>query len=170
MGATEGETFKIENKKDKLSLNMQSGSSQIFVQRQINVKQVPNKKGKGNRQTFFQIRNSSINFSFREVMDRENKRRKRETNVLETVKNEERKRDNRWTNLWAKGHTEVTHAWKRDKLKSFFWYKRKVKLLFKKTGDQEKKRSNIKGNEKKLKAKRDEQKQKVTKKGWEKRD
>ena len=44
---------------------------------------------------FFQICNSSFNLSFREVIDRENKRRKRETNVLETRKHEERKRDNR---------------------------------------------------------------------------
>ena len=34
-------------------------------------------------------------------------------NVLETRKNEEKKRDNRWTNPWAKGHTEVTHAFKK---------------------------------------------------------
>ena len=55
---------------------------------------MPNKKG--NRQTcFFQICNSSINLSFREVVDREDKRRKRETNESETKKNEEKKRDNR---------------------------------------------------------------------------
>ena len=54
---------------------------------------MPNKRG--NRQTsVFQICNSSINLSFREVMDREDKR-KRETHVLETFKNEEKKRDNR---------------------------------------------------------------------------
>ena len=70
-------------------------SKKTNMQRQINMKQVPNKKGKGNRQTFFQICNSSINLSFRKVMDRENKRRKRETHVLETRKNEEGKRDNR---------------------------------------------------------------------------
>ena len=63
------------------------------MQRQINMKQVPNKKGKGNRQTFFQICNSSINLSFRKVMDRENKRRKRETHVLETRKHEEREKE-----------------------------------------------------------------------------
>ena len=51
---------------------------------------------KGNRQTsVFQICNCSTNLSLREVMDREDKRRKRETNVIETRKNEEKKRDNR---------------------------------------------------------------------------
>ena len=60
----------------------------------INMKKMHNKKG--NRQTsVFQICNSSINLLLKEGMDRENKRRKRETNVLETRKNEERKRDNR---------------------------------------------------------------------------
>ena len=45
---------------------------------------MPNKKG--NRQTsVFQICNSSINLSFREVVDREDKR-KRETHVSETKK------------------------------------------------------------------------------------
>ena len=45
-------------------------------------------------------------------MDREDKR-KRETHVLETFKNEEKKRDNRWTNVSAKGHKEGTHACKK---------------------------------------------------------
>ena len=103
---------KGEKRATQISLNMQSGSSQSFVQRQINMKKVPNKKV--NRQRcFFQICNSSFNLSFREVIDRENKRRKRETNVLETRKNEERKRNNRWTNVWAKGHKEGTHACKK---------------------------------------------------------
>ena len=52
---------------------------------------MPNKKG--NRQTsVFQICNSSINSSFREVMDREDKRT-RETHVLETIRNEEKKKE-----------------------------------------------------------------------------
>ena len=86
---------KGEKRATQISLNMQSGSSQSFVQRQINMKKVPNKKVNRQRCFFFQICNSSFNLSFREVIDRENKRRKRETNVLETRKNEERKRDNR---------------------------------------------------------------------------
>ena len=53
---------------------------------------MPNKKV--NRQTSF-FCNCSTNLSLREVMDREDKRRKRETNVIETRKNEEKKRDNR---------------------------------------------------------------------------
>ena len=54
---------------------------------------MPNKKG--NRQTsVFQICNSSINLSFREVVDREDKR-KRETHVPETKKTKRKKRDNR---------------------------------------------------------------------------
>ena len=60
------------------------------MQRQINMTNMHNKRG--NRQTsVFQICNSSINLSFREVMDREDKR-KRETHVLETIRNEEKKK------------------------------------------------------------------------------
>ena len=59
------------------------------MQKQINLKKVPNNKG--NRQTSFFFCNCSTNLSFREVIDREDKRRKRETNVLETRKNEEKK-------------------------------------------------------------------------------
>ena len=94
MGATEEKTIKNENKKDECSKTNENISkkgnfeTKTNMQRQKNVKQVPNKKGKGNRQ----ICNSSINFSFREVMDRENKRRKRETNVIGTRKHEEKKK------------------------------------------------------------------------------
>ena len=54
------------------------------MQRQINMKKCPTKE-EIDKQVFFQICNSSINLSFREVMDREDKR-KRETHVLETIK------------------------------------------------------------------------------------
>ena len=54
---------------------------------------MPNKKV-NRRTSVFQICNSSINLSFREVVDREDKR-KRETHESETKKNEEKKRDNR---------------------------------------------------------------------------
>ena len=104
---------------------------------------MPNKKV--NRQTsFFQICNSSINLSLREVMDREDTRRKRETNVIETRKNEEKKRDNRWTNLWAKGHTEVMHAWKKGEVEEFFLIQQEGEIVVQKNGDQEIKSSNKK--------------------------
>ena len=52
---------------------------------------MPNKKG--NRQaSVFQICNSSMNLSFREVVDREDKR-KRETHVLETKKKRREKKE-----------------------------------------------------------------------------
>ena len=82
--------------KKQMRINQKKGNfeTKTNMQRQINMKQVPNKKGKGNRQTIFHICNSSTNLSFREVMDREDKR-KRETNVKETRKHDEKKRDNR---------------------------------------------------------------------------
>ena len=43
------------------------------------------------------------------VIDREKKREKRETHVIETEKTRREERDNRWTNGWSKGgHKEVT--------------------------------------------------------------
>ena len=50
---------------------------------------------------FFWICGSSLNLFSKEVMDRENKRRKKKTHVIETRKHDEKK-DNRWTNVWAK--------------------------------------------------------------------
>ena len=59
-------------------------------------------------------------------MDRENKRRKRETHVLETRKHEEREKETTDEQMYEqKGHIEVTHACERDKLKSFL-YKREI--------------------------------------------
>ena len=73
---------------------------------------------------------------------------------------EEKKKDNRWTNRWTKGgHKEVTHACKKWKVEEFFdiqgkllFTKKSKKVKEKKKrvqeeGDQENKRSNKKGKE-----------------------
>ena len=82
------------------------------------MKKVPNKKV--NRQTcFFQICNSSFNLSFREVIDRENKRRKRETNVLETRKTKREKETTDEQMYEQKDIKRERMHVKSDKLKSF---------------------------------------------------
>ena len=82
--------------------------------------------------------------------------------MLETIRNEEKKRDNRWTNVSAKGHKEGTHACKKNWRVFFFLYKREIVVQKKRVqeeGDQENKRSNKKEMKKEVNAKRDEQKQ-----------
>ena len=78
------------------------------MQRQINMKKVHTKKV--NRQTsfFFALQQFHKLVFARGYGQRRQK--EKETNVLETGRHEEKNRDNRWTNPWAKGHTEVTHA------------------------------------------------------------
>ena len=93
---------------------------------------------KGNRQTsVFQICNSSINLSFREVVDREDKR-KRETHVSETKKIEEKKKRQQMNKCISKGHIAERMRVKKDKLKSFVIQK---KIAVQKNRVQEKKRS-----------------------------
>ena len=46
----------------------------------------------------------------KKVMDRENKRRKRKTHVIETRKHDEKKRQQMNKCMSKKGHKEVTHA------------------------------------------------------------
>ena len=97
---------------------------------------MPNKKG--NRQTsVFQICNSSINLSFREVVDREDKR-KRETHVSETKKIEEKKKRQQMNKCISKGHIAERMRVKKDKLKSFVIQK---EIAVQKNRVQEKKRS-----------------------------
>ena len=103
---------------------------------------------KGNRQTsFLQLFHKLV---FERGYGQRRQRRKRETNVIETRKNEEKKRDNRWTNLWAKGHTEVTHAWKKWEVEEiFFLIQKEGEIVVQKNGDQENK--NKSSNEKEMK-------------------
>ena len=58
----------------------------------------------------FWICGISINLFFKEVMDRENRRRKRKTHVIETRKHDEKKRQQMNKCMSKKGHKEVTHA------------------------------------------------------------
>ena len=78
-------------------------------------------------------------------------------------KKRRKKRDNRWTNVSAKGHKEGTHACKKKiKFKSFFIQKGyccSKKKRVQEEGDHENKRSNKKEMKKEVNAKRDEQKQ-----------
>ena len=80
-----------ENKTKKFRKNKQTAKTNKYE-----------KNKKVNRQTsVFLLCNSSTNLSLREVMDREDKR-KRETHVLETRRHEEKNRDNRWTKSMSK--------------------------------------------------------------------
>ena len=74
------------------------------MQKQITVKNCPTKKG--NRLTSFFVRFAEVSQTFffykKKVKDRESPRRKKKTHVIETRKDEVQKRDNWWTNVWAK--------------------------------------------------------------------
>ena len=110
--------WKIDKKRQRERTNMQKHTN------------LSNKKDKN----FWKCR--SVKYVF--LTDRDNKKRK--------------KRDNRWTNRWTKGgHKEVTHACKKWNVEEFFLYKREIvvhKEWVQEEGDQENKRSNIRGNEK----------------------
>ena len=98
---------------------------------------MPNKKG--NRQTsVFQICNSSINLSFREVVDREDKEK---GNTC--VRNEkiEEKRIQQMNKCISKGHIAERMRVKKDKLKSFVIQK---EIAVQKNRVQEKKSKKIK--------------------------
>ena len=90
------------------------------MQRQINMKKSPTTR-EIDKHVIFQICNSSINLSFREVMDREDKR-KRETHVLETIRNEEKKKETTDEQMYQqKDIKRERMRVKKDKLKSFLF-------------------------------------------------
>ena len=110
------------------------------------------------------MKNAEVSNMFqKDFIDRENKRKKRKRNVIEMRKDEVQKRDNRWTNGWTKGHKEVTHACKKWKIEEFFWYNRKVKLLFKKVKESE-------GKEKWVQEEGDQENKKIKQKRIWKKD
>ena len=125
---------------------------------------MPNKKG--NRQTsVFKICNSSINLSSERLWTED--KRKRETHVWETIRNEEKK-ETTDEQMYQQKDIKRERMRVKKKLKSFFLYKREIvvqKNRVQEEGDQENKRSNKKEMKKEVNAKRDEQKQEVMKIG-----
>ena len=104
---TEEKTFKNENLKEECSKTHENKTKKRnFEKKQTNMQ----RQNKYEKKTKREIDKQVFFFRFATVPSTCLSER---LNVLETRKNEEKKRDNRWTNPWAKGHTEVTHAFKK---------------------------------------------------------
>ena len=154
---------KEKRRASHVSLNMQSGSSQS-----IEMKKVPNKKV--NRQTCFFRFATVLSTCLSERLLTEKTKEGKGKQMCEKREKTKREKDTTDEQMYEQKDIkrDRMHV-KSDKLKSFF-FDTQGKLLFKKMkkvkvrnrvqeeGDQENKRSNIKGNEKKVKGKRDEQK------------